>query len=759
MIVAPTDREAKLLDQCLKSINKYVDEICITITGTNDKVAKVAKRYKAKISSYKWDNHFANARNYNFSQATGDWILWLDADDVVLGAEHLEGILEEANRNPHINTIICDYLYEFNEDGDCIVRHRKTRMVKNDKSVEWEGKLHEDFKELRKVHQYYAPDFKIKHCHPDDRRSGARNLEIASEGVAQSPNDPRSYWNYAVSLMPNEKWDEAISAWHMFLKMSNSDMEKVFAYDRLAACYEKLGDIENAIMSELYAIETRPEVPDAWIGLGSLYAQKNDYSKAKFWLLEGLKLKPPTDNMIVYNPRLYDFLPLKMLAKIYYKEGKPEDALICLKELRKMFPHNSEVKKLYTEISKEVKDLKQIEKHLEGIQKLTSREEIKKKLDAVPDEFKHHPKVVHLRNVHFIKTHTTGKEVCIYCPETNQTWTPDSIKTGIGGSEEAIINLSRRWAKAGYDVTVYAQCGHKEFVDKVGGATWKPFYSWNYRDKHDILIFWRHPLFVDFNINAKAILIDMHDCVEEAEFTPKRLKKITKIMVKSKAHRDLYPNVPDNKFVIVPNGLDPEHFKPEVKRQRYKMIMTSSADRGLDCLLDMLPKIREQVPEAELYWYYGWNTFDAAYKNDESQQFWKNELMSKFNRTKGAIEGGRIGHKEIAKEMLSSRLFVYPTEFYEIHCISAAKAQAAGCIPVTTNYAALDTTVKWGKKIKCSDIYTNINKQEEFIKQVVKYLKEDPPASYVEDMMKWSQDTNNWDKIASKWQEVFNKYI
>ena len=75
--------EEKVLKRCLDSVKDIVDEIIIVDTGSTDKTKEIAKKYATKILDFKWVDDFSKARNYSFSQATKDYILWLDADDII----------------------------------------------------------------------------------------------------------------------------------------------------------------------------------------------------------------------------------------------------------------------------------------------------------------------------------------------------------------------------------------------------------------------------------------------------------------------------------------------------------------------------------------------------------------------------------------------------------------------------------------------------------------------------------------------------
>src|SRR5206468_4456487 len=125
--------------------------------------------------------------------------------------------------------------------------------------------------------------------------------------------------------------------------------------------------------------------------------------------------------------------------------------------------------------------------------------------------------------------------------------------------------------------------------------------------------------------------------------------------------------------------------------------------RGLEALLDMWPKIRAQVPDATLDVYYGWESWVALQGEDD----FYDRMQAKFRELEGhgLTVHGRVSHETLAKAMKGIQVWAYPTEFEEIHCITALKAQEARCFPVVTNVAALKETVQSGKKIATKRIY------------------------------------------------------
>ena len=76
--------EEDTLARCLDTVQDIVDEINIVDTGSTDRTKEIAKKYTSRIFDYPWNDSFSDARNESFKHATKDYILYLDADDVLL---------------------------------------------------------------------------------------------------------------------------------------------------------------------------------------------------------------------------------------------------------------------------------------------------------------------------------------------------------------------------------------------------------------------------------------------------------------------------------------------------------------------------------------------------------------------------------------------------------------------------------------------------------------------------------------------------
>ncbi|NJL47276.1 MAG: tetratricopeptide repeat protein [Leptolyngbyaceae cyanobacterium SM2_5_2] len=75
--------EALTLGRALESVKGWVDDIVVVDTGSTDGTQEIAASYGARVYPLAWVNDFAAARNASLSYATGDWVLVLDADEVL----------------------------------------------------------------------------------------------------------------------------------------------------------------------------------------------------------------------------------------------------------------------------------------------------------------------------------------------------------------------------------------------------------------------------------------------------------------------------------------------------------------------------------------------------------------------------------------------------------------------------------------------------------------------------------------------------
>lgn len=185
-----------------------------------------------------------------------------------------------------------------------------------------------------------------------------------------------------------------------------------------------------------------------------------------------------------------------------------------------------------------------------------------------------------------------------------------------------------------------------------------------------------------------------------------------------------------------------------------KAIYSSAYYRGLECLLNMWPKIREKCPEATLEIYYGWQSWVAFQGEDNLYHRICKQLEDLSDQ--GVTEHGRVSHAELQKAMEASDVWLYPTEFKEIHCITALKQNLAGNKIVCTDVAALkETSGPNATLIETDRLYSDEYSQNKFIEAAIDALQNPLTDEQKKTQIDWAKQFT-WDKVAEQWLEVIN---
>lgn len=509
------------------------------------------------------------------------------------------------------------------------------------------------------------------------------------------------------------------------------------------------------------AIDEAPWFPNYYINLAMAYVMQGDYKKAKHWLNTATTVPMPKTTIVIF-PRELKTRALEVSYQINMHEQKLELAVEDVENLIKIMPEREELKERLAftrgllDFNRACQSVVFLGKYLEA---RDEKDKLGHLVQSMTEDMQKEKFASEMRHRFMPERIWAEDEIAILCGPGFEQWSPKNAETGLGGSEEAVVHLSQELTQLGWKVTVFANPG-----DEAGnhdGVEYRPWYEINARDSFNGLILWRNIGYVDVSPKAKFTMVWMHDVPNNPDFTEERIKKVDKIAVLSEYHKSLLRMNKDGKFVEIPedkifltaNGL-PEIKVPKTKRNPKAMIYASSPDRGLVYLLKNWADIRKEVPDAELDIYYGFHVYDAIHRGNPARMKWKEQVTALMQQP-GINYHGRVGHDELHKAYASSGVWAYPTDFTEISCISAMKAQALGAIPVTTTLAALDETVKNGIKLD-ADITLKEN-QEEYVKALVKVLKDPAEQEKLRgEMMEWAQDYYKWSNVAREWHDLFN---
>ena len=361
--------EEEVIGNCLGSVAEIVDEIIIVDTGSSDKTKEIAKGYTDNVYDLPWSDDFSEARNFSFSKASKKYILWLDADDILLEEDRnkLKELKEDFNED--IDVVMMTYNYAFDEAGNVILSHFRERLVKREKAFVWVEPVHEY---LATTGVYLNSDIVITHNKKNEVASG-RNIKIYEKNIANGVElSSRGIYYYGRELFHSSRYEEAIGLFEKFIECSDvwNDDRISCCYD-LAICYAEIGNNKSRLQTLLRSFEF--DVPRAEIccQLGYYFKDINIIDRAIYWFDMASKIKKNSNAWGFVLHDCYDYVPYIELCVCYEMMGNLGQAIKNNLLAAKYKPYSEEVlynKEYFENASEESRKIQsELEKLLENL--------------------------------------------------------------------------------------------------------------------------------------------------------------------------------------------------------------------------------------------------------------------------------------------------------------------------------------------------------------------------------------------------------
>jgi glycosyltransferase involved in cell wall biosynthesis len=783
LIVKGTKDEADLLDVCLGNITDSIDAIFLNINHLKGhKVAKeviaVAEKYHAIYFTTEWKDNFVDARNFILDKTPKeyDFILWLDTDDTVDKPEEIRKVVDVLSKSRH--GVFIKYDYAHDEFGNTTVAHYVARIVRNNGTYRWKSSIsdegiavHETLCEVVARPKAVCDDLKIIHHADEDRsyRSLQRNITMLEAMYdKQTENgkiDPRTLFYLATHYYDAGNYSKTKELLQDYMQLSGWGEERCEALVYLGKVYELEGKSDQSHHAYLLAIGEYQNSPRPYLELSELDFKRRRYQESADWIEKCLQLPKPATTM-VQRPMESTFRAYMLAAQANVNLGgkKLDVAEEYIAKALKLRPLDPDAQKARDLIDNLVEQRENIRAAMRIARSFDDKTKIVPFLNSLPADIQDNPLVLTTRFANTEPKKWSKNSIAIYVGQGPLgIWGPWSLESGIGGSEEAVIKMSRELAKMGWSVTVFATPGERAGFDiyetdySYTNVIWKQYYEFNPKDEYNVLVSWRNPSFFDVDIKANKKYLWLHDVMDKEEFTPERLANLDKVIFVGEHHANLYKGViPEDKWLVSGNGIDPQDFidaDGKFERVPQRMIYMSSYDRGLKILLDNWDKIKEAVPKATLDIYYGWDSFDAGQSNNPERMAWKSEMVRLINSCKGVVDHGRIGHKQIVEEIAKADIFAYPCVFPEVYCISYVKAMAGGATTVTSDYAELSSYDGIQVHYEEGHVKEFIDKYIDRLIEVLAHSNEYRCRSIAAD----ARYSYSWSNTAKGWDDEFSK--
>lgn len=335
--------EEEVLYQCLNSVKDICDEMIIVDTGSTDKTKEIAMQFTDKIYDFEWIDDFSAARNFAFSKATKDYILWLDADDVLLEEDQKKFLTLKNELHSGIDAVTMLYHITFDDHGNPTFSYRRHRLVKREENFQWIGVVHE-YLEVGG----HIIDSDVAITHRKSKKSKIdhqRNLKIYEKRLTKGEKfSPRDLFYYANELKDHGHFQKAIIYYHEFLATKKGWVEdEIRACINMAYCYRNLGNLEKEIDALVKSITYDVPRPEVSCRIGDLYKDKKLFKKAIIWYR--LAVEVEVDSNLGFNQPSYStWYPHLQLCYCYWQIGEKELSVKHNNKAKMYRPNDPQVK-------------------------------------------------------------------------------------------------------------------------------------------------------------------------------------------------------------------------------------------------------------------------------------------------------------------------------------------------------------------------------------------------------------------------------
>lgn len=332
---------------CLESLRPYVEEIVVVDTGSTDGTFEKAKELADICVRFTGCNDpetgliedFALARQTSFDLATKPWVMWVDGDDVVEGADKLFEITVrwDVARGDKNVCVAFPYHYAFDEKGNPIVTQYRERLFTPKEAFRWVNPVHEvvDMKEPSQTIFDRNESLLFIHKRGDKQIEPNRNLRILKKLYEkQGEKDARQLYYLGLEYGNVQDHGNMINMLNRYLELSGWDDEKYMACLRLGQHYLAHAMYQNAIEISLKAITLQEHWAEAYLMLAKSYyfladigkESLRNYQRCVNFARQGLSY-PPTQTLLFVNPMDRNYEIHKFLNVALSKLGDIEGAL------------------------------------------------------------------------------------------------------------------------------------------------------------------------------------------------------------------------------------------------------------------------------------------------------------------------------------------------------------------------------------------------------------------------------------------------
>ena len=296
--------EQERISGCLESVCGLVDEIIVVDTGSSDRTKRIARSCGAKVFSFPWTGNFAEARNESLRHATGNWIIFLDADER-LNTFGAQDCLRKAASIPGADAFAVPIINSGPGGKIDSTIGRAVRFFRNLPDIRFSGRVHESVERFlvesraRLVHA----DFEIEHfgyaLEPGIvKRKYERNFDLLKKELAEDPGNGHARYHLGLTCMALEREEEARQTFDIGLSSEGlTPAIEAMILNMKGYHHLRAGEIDHALEAACRSLAVVPLQNMARLLKGLALFQKQAHLEALPLLLQAYRFVslPPKD--------------------------------------------------------------------------------------------------------------------------------------------------------------------------------------------------------------------------------------------------------------------------------------------------------------------------------------------------------------------------------------------------------------------------------------------------------------------------------
>lgn len=353
------------LPKTLPVFAAIADEMIVVDTGSTDRTVEIAEKLGAKVFHFKWINDFGAARNESIKHATGDWILWLDADEFMKPQDLLA--LKEALQTLNVDLAympIAECLYGTTEEKS---RYYRDKLFRNHRGIHFDRPINEQvtFPANAKHRTTRLANLPIYHWgrNLSDEKMAEKNKERARmfENILnEKGDDPHYHFLLASRYLDLGNKEGALKELAAVLDCANDTSDRFIkegAYLRRGWMAFEENNFESALTEARSAMALNPNNADSYCLAGAACLALTRTSEAVDILEKSMELSYVEHPILGMQLKYWNFLRYSYLANAYIAQKEYERAMVPLARALFAEPQNETLLNLFTLLSKMIHQL------------------------------------------------------------------------------------------------------------------------------------------------------------------------------------------------------------------------------------------------------------------------------------------------------------------------------------------------------------------------------------------------------------------